>query len=145
VPAWHEARHQLPFVFGGSALASGAGATLLTTPVDQAGPARRMAVTGAALELSAAHLVETRLGLQSEAFAAPKPARLLRAARALTAAGAVGAVLGRRNRVVQAASGLALLAGSACTRFGLYEGGVVSAKDPRYTVVPQRERLDAAR
>jgi hypothetical protein len=27
------------------------------------------------------------------------------------------------------------------TRFGIFDGGVASAKDPRYTVVPQRERL----
>ena len=40
------------------------------------------------------------------------------------------------------ASGLALLAGSACTRFGVFAAGVASAEDPKYTVVPQRERLD---
>jgi hypothetical protein len=39
-------------------------------------------------------------------------------------------------------SGAALLAGSACTRFGVFEAGQESAKDPKYTVVPQRERLD---
>ena len=40
-------------------------------------------------------------------------------------------------------SGLALLAGSACTRFGVFEAGQQSARDPKYTVVPQRERLEA--
>jgi len=35
-----------------------------------------------------------------------------------------------------------LLAASAATRFGIYQGGVESMKDPRYTVVPQRQRLD---
>jgi hypothetical protein len=34
------------------------------------------------------------------------------------------------------------MAGSACTRFGVFEAGQESAKDPRYTVVPQRERVD---
>ena len=38
---------------------------------------------------------------------------------------------------------LALLTGSALQRFGVFEAGVESTKDPRYTVVPQRERLDA--
>ena len=33
------------------------------------------------------------------------------------------------------------MAGSACTRFGVFEAGLASAKDPKYTVVPQRERL----
>lgn len=142
-PAWHEAHRDLPFVFTGSALASGAGVGLLGAPVDQTGPARRMAVAGAALELAATHRLEHGLGLASEAFAEEEPARLLRAARGLTVAGAAGAVLGRRSRTVSALSGLALLAGSALTRFGVYEAGVRSAKDPRYTVVPQRERLDA--
>ena len=37
------------------------------------------------------------------------------------------------------------MAGSACTRFGVFEAGQDSAKDPKYTVVPQRERLDRRR
>jgi hypothetical protein len=43
--------------------------------------------------------------------------------------------------VVSALSGAALVAASLATRSGVYEGGVASAKDPRYTVTPQRERL----
>jgi hypothetical protein len=43
------------------------------------------------------------------------------------------------------AAGAALLAGSALTRFGIFAAGVESAKDPKYTVVPQRERLDRTR
>jgi hypothetical protein len=42
-------------------------------------------------------------------------------------------------------SGAALMAGSACLRFGVFEAGQASARDPRYTVVPQRERLDQRR
>jgi hypothetical protein len=49
-----------------------------------------------------------------------------------------------RSRAGAAASGLALLAGSACQRFRVYEAGVVSTKDPKYVVVPQRERLAGA-
>jgi hypothetical protein len=143
VPSWHEAYPELPFVFAGSALASGAGVGLLAGPVDQAGPARRLAVVGAALELAATHRVETRMGLLSEPYHDGRAGRWLRAARALTLAGAVGAVLGRRSRVASALSGAALLAASLATRFGIYTGGVASAKDPKYTVLPQRERLDA--
>ncbi|MYW06686.1 polysulfide reductase, partial [Streptomyces sp. SID3343] len=33
------------------------------------------------------------------------------------------------------------LAGSVCTRFGVFAAGMASAEDPRYTVLPQRERL----
>ncbi|MFG3418106.1 NrfD/PsrC family molybdoenzyme membrane anchor subunit [Micromonospora sp. NPDC048063] len=145
VPSWHEAYPELPTVFAGSALASGAGVGLIAAPTAQAGPARRMAVAGAALELFGSHRVETRLGLLSEPYRTGRPGRLLRAGRALTAAGVAGALLGRRSRAVSALSGAALLAASVATRFGIFYGGVASAKDPKYTVVPQRERLDRRR
>ncbi|MET8262658.1 NrfD/PsrC family molybdoenzyme membrane anchor subunit [Micromonospora arida] len=145
VPSWHEAYPELPVIFAGSALASGAGVGLLAAPPAQAGPARRMAVAGAALELYGAHRVETRLGLLSEPYRLGRPGRLLRAGRLLTAGGVAGALLGRRSRVVGAFSGTALLAASVLTRFGIFYGGVASARDPRYTVVPQRERVEARR
>lgn len=140
-PSWHAAYPELPFVFAGSALASGAGVGLIGAPSDQTGPACRMAICGAALELYAAHRVESAKGILSEPYREGRPGRLLRAGRALTAAGTAGALLGRRSRVVSVLSGLSLLAGSVATRFGIFEGGVASAKDPKYTVVPQRERL----
>jgi len=70
VPSWHEAYRELPFVFAGSALASAAGVGLLAAPLDEQGPARRLAVAGAAVELAGSHRVETRLGLLSEPAAA---------------------------------------------------------------------------
>ncbi|MFI7576980.1 NrfD/PsrC family molybdoenzyme membrane anchor subunit [Micromonospora sp. NPDC049497] len=142
VPSWHEAYPELPVIFAGSALASGGAVGLIAAPCGQAGPARRMAVAGAALELAGSHRVETRLGLLSEPYTTGTAGKLLRAARALTVAGVAGGLLGRRSRAVSALSGAALLAASVATRFGIFHGGVASAKDPRYTVVPQRERLD---
>jgi hypothetical protein len=137
-PSWHAAYPELPFVFAGSALASGAGVGLIAAP---AVPAVRMAVLGGALELYGAHRIETTKGLLSEPYLAGRPGRFLRAARALTAVGMAGAVLGRRSRVVSALSGVSLLAASALTRFGIFEGGMASARDPQYTVVPQRGRI----
>ena len=54
-------------------------------------------------------------------------------------------MLGGRDRLVAAASGLALLSASALTRFGVFEAGMHSARDPRYTVEPQKRRLAARR
>jgi len=51
-------------------------------------------------------------------------------------------MLSRRSRVAAAVSGAALLAASAATRWGIYHAGMASAGDPKYTVVPQRERLN---
>ena len=141
MPSWHAAYRELPFVFAGSALASGAAAGLIGAPTDQAGPARRMAVAGVGVELYHMHRIETGKGLLSEPYQQDGTGRKLRAARALTVAGALGALAGRRSRVVSVLAGLALLAGSALTRFGVFEAGVASAKDPKYTVLPQRERL----
>jgi hypothetical protein len=70
--------------------------------------------------------------------------RRLRAAKALTAAGALaGATVARRSRLGAVAAGACLVAGSALTRFGIFAGGMASARDPRYTVGPQRERRAA--
>ena len=40
-------------------------------------------------------------------------------------------------------AGAALLASSALTRLGIFEAGRASARDPKYVVRPQRERLAA--
>ncbi|MET7443441.1 polysulfide reductase, partial [Streptomyces sp. NPDC005568] len=78
-----------------------------------------------------------------ETYREGRAGTLLRAARALTVGGALGgALLGGRSRGAAAVGGLALLAGSVCTRFGVFAAGVASAEDPKYTVLPQRERAD---
>jgi hypothetical protein len=142
VPSWHEAAPELPFIFAGSALAAASGVGLAAAPLAESDPVRRLAVAAAGVELAAMRRVENQLGLLSEPYHEGRAGRLLRAARVLTVGGVAGALLGRRSRVVSALSGAALVAASVCTRFGVYEAGVASAKDPKYTVLPQRERLE---
>lgn len=142
VPSWHEAYPELPLVFAGSALGGGAGVGLIAAPLAESGPARRIALAGAGLELLGSHRIQSRLGLLGEPYRTGRAGALLRAGRALTAAGVAGALLGRRSRLVSALSGAALLAASAATKFGIFEGGLASARDPKYTVVPQRERME---
>jgi hypothetical protein len=145
-PAWHDAHRELPFVFVGSAAAASGGLSMLLVPVAETGPARAFAALGAAVELAVEHRMERSMGLSAEALHLGKPGRLMRASKILTATGALGAVLlGGRSRAGAALSGAALLAGSACTRFGVFEAGPASVHDPKYTVVPQRERLDKRR
>jgi formate-dependent nitrite reductase membrane component NrfD len=144
VPAWREAHPYLPFVFTGSAAASGGGLGMVLAPIAESGPARRMAVTGAALEVAASRVMERRLGLVGEAYTTGRPHALRQLSEVLTVGGAIGAVVSGRRRWAVAASGAALLAGSALQRFGVFEAGVASTKDPKYVVVPQRERLKAA-
>ena len=143
VPSWRAPHKQLPFVFSGSAMAAGGGLTMIFTPMGEAGPSRKMAVTGAAIELAAMHRVENHHGIVSEPYHEGRAGMLLRAAKACTAAGAGLTVLAGRSRVGAVASGTLLAAGSLLTRFGVFDAGMVSARDPKYTVVPQRERIAA--
>jgi hypothetical protein len=144
VPAWHEGRRELPLLFAGSAASAAAGWGLVVAPTAEIEPAVRMAVLGALVELGAEQLMERRLGMIAETLQDGKAGRRLRIAKALTAGGALGAgLLARRSRPAAIAAGAALLAGSAFTRFGLFEAGMASARDPKYTVEPQRRRRDA--
>ncbi|WP_233517600.1 NrfD/PsrC family molybdoenzyme membrane anchor subunit [Geodermatophilus marinus] len=143
VPSWKEPGRELPFVFAGSAMAAGGGLTMAFTPVAEAGPSRGTAVAGAALELAVMRRVENGHGVVSEPFHEGKAGRYLKAARACTAAGAGLTLLAGRRRAGAVAAGALLAAGSLLTRFGVYEAGMASARDPKYTVVPQRERIAA--
>ncbi|WP_046470366.1 NrfD/PsrC family molybdoenzyme membrane anchor subunit [Allosalinactinospora lopnorensis] len=145
VPSWHEGYREMPFVFVGSAAAAAGGMGMLAAPVEQAAPARRTAVIGSVLETAAATYMERRMGMVAEPYRQGRGGALMRVAKALTLAGAAGALLGHRSRALSAASGAALLAGSACTRFGVFWAGVQSAGEPKYTVVPQRRRLEKRR
>jgi polysulfide reductase-like protein len=145
-PAWHEAHRELPFVFVGSAAAASGGLGMMTSPLTESGPARALAVLGAIVELVVERRMEQSMGFTAGALHEGTPGRLMRASKVLTAVGAAGALLvGRRHRAAAVVTGLALVAGSVCTRFGVFEAGQESARDPRYTVVPQRERLNARR
>ena len=86
--------------------------------------------------------MERSMGLTAEPLHHGKAGGYMRAAQALTVAGALGTLLARRSRAAAVVSGAALMAGSACTRFGIFEAGMESARDPKYTVVPQRERIE---
>jgi hypothetical protein len=144
VPVWHEARQELPLVFAGSALASAGAASALLTPAADAGPARRLAVTGAVVELAAGQVMERRLGELAEPYHQGAAGRYARLAKGCTAAGAAAmALAGRRRPLAMAGAGL-LLAGSAFERLAVYKAGFQSARDPKYVVKPQRARLEAA-
>jgi hypothetical protein len=145
VPAWHEARGELPFVFAGSSLASASGAALLLTAPAHAAIPRRLGVLGGVLSVCATARMEHQLGeLGAPYRESGAAAGWARAAKALTATGAVLLALrsgrGRRRPVLAA---LALLAGSGVERWAIFKAGVASAGDPAATVGPQRARRDA--
>jgi len=49
---------------------------------------------------------------------------------------------GRQRRREAVVAGVLLMAGALCERGAVYAAGNESAEDPRYTVIPQRERLE---
>jgi hypothetical protein len=159
VPAWHAGYREMPYVFAGSAASAAGGFGLLATHPADAEPARNLAVLGAAVELIAKRQLIRRLtgsrepgpdepgsaGLSlAEPYETGTAGAILRLAEYLTAAGLAGAVLGRRSRAVSALAGASLVAASAMTRFGIFEAGMASARDPKYTIVPQRRRPNFA-
>jgi formate-dependent nitrite reductase membrane component NrfD len=143
VPAWHGAYEELPFIFTGSAAASAGGLGMLVAPPHEAGPARRMAMYGALVELAASRRLEARLGIVGDAFTTGEAKSELDRAAVLTLAGTVGAtLLGRRSRIAAALSGAALLAGGFYERLGLLHAGVASSQNPAHTITPQRRRIE---
>jgi hypothetical protein len=148
VPGWHEGYREMPYVFAGSAASAAGGLGLLVIRPRDAKPARDLAVFGAAVELAAKRRLIKRLaGTDGQSLAEPyetgKAGRILRVAEWLTAGALAGAALGGRSRAVSAVSGASLLAASAMTRFGIFEAGMATARDPKYTIIPQRRRRDA--
>ena len=149
VPAWHDGYPEMPFVFAGSAAMAAGGLGLLAAPPGESGPARNLALVGQAMEMLAFERMTHRIGMIAEPYHSGRGGAYIRAGQVLGAIGATGAALsgtplvpaGAPRRVVAAVSGAALMAASAATRFGVFHAGMASARDPKYTVVPQRERL----
>lgn len=142
MPSWHGARKGMPFLFVSSASLAAAGAALVTAPAKENGPARAMAVAGVVGDLVAGkYMKETMHPVEAEPLEKGTPGKLMKAAEVAAVVGGVGALLAGRKRPLAVASGLALMGASALTRFGVLYAGHESAKDPRYTVEPQKDRL----
>jgi formate-dependent nitrite reductase membrane component NrfD len=128
VPVWHHARRHLPFVFAGSAGATGGGLAAALTPAEHAGPARRLAVLSGLTELTAALLMERHLGSAARPYESGRAARPARVAKACTAAGAALMLLTGRRRPGAIAAGGLLMAGSLAERFAVLYAGRDSAR-----------------
>jgi formate-dependent nitrite reductase membrane component NrfD len=143
VPVWHEGRHELPFVFGMSAGATaGAASTLFLRPRD-AGPARRLAIGAAVAENAAMFAMEKRLGLLAEPYHKGLSGKLSIASKVASLAGATVLARSRKSRTAAVAGSSLVLTGAMLLRWGVFKAGFASARDPKYTIVPQRERDEA--
>ena len=143
VPAWHQARRMLPWVFGsGAALGAGAAAVMVTPP-EHAAPARRLALGAAALEGPLMELMAHRLGEQGEPYKHGPAALYANISRASIVSGAGLLVrLGARSRPAAVAAGALLSLGAVTTRWSVFKAGFPSTSDPKYVVGPQRARIE---
>lgn len=143
IPAWHEARGNLPFVFASGAALSAGAAAVAVTPVNDAAPARRLALAGAVGELAGMELMQRQLGDLAEPYKSGSAAKFRQMTRAGVVAGAgLLAARGAGSRAASVAAGSLLLAAALSARFSVYKAGFGSAGDPKYVVGPQRERIE---
>jgi hypothetical protein len=138
VPVWHEARRELPFVFAGSAAASAGAAATIVTPSQQARPARRLALFGAALGGVALRAMDRRLGDLGRPYREDEAGRLRRRSAVVSAAGAIALTALGRKRTAALAGSAMVLAGVVLERQAIFAAGFQSARDPAYTIEPQR-------
>jgi hypothetical protein len=107
------------------------------------GPSRKMVVTGAAIEIAVVYKVKNDHGIVSEPFHEGRPGRCCGRPRRAPLRARHSPCWPGGTRLGAVASGTLLAAGSLLTRFGVFEAGMASARDPKYTVIPQRERMAA--
>lgn len=142
VPVWHEARQELPLVFAASSAASAGAAALVLTPTAEAGPARRLLIGGAILEIAASEVMKRRLGELAEPYEKEEAGRYEKLATALTVGGmAITALFGSKSRPAAVLGGALTLGGALAKRWSIFKAGFQSARDPKYVVKSQRERL----
>jgi hypothetical protein len=86
-------------------------------------------------------LMEKRLGLVGEPYSKGEAGTYKKVAMGCTMGGAaLLAGPGRRSRLAAAAGGALVLAGEVAVRWSVFKAGFQSARDPKYTIAPQRER-----
>lgn len=139
VPAWHEARDLLPYLFAGSAMA-GAGAAGVLTSHDRTGLATSVATLGGVSSVAMRQLIENRGRRARESYGEGDAGRLGRWSAALIALGVAGLGFGRRRRWPGLLGAVSVLVGTFLERFSVMRAGVQSADDPRHVIGSQRDR-----
>jgi formate-dependent nitrite reductase membrane component NrfD len=142
VPVWQGTRRSSPFAFMASAMTAAAGLLQLMRLSDREERiVRRFSIAGAVAELAAER------ALQREAGAVEQVARslhegisghMLRAATVLSGASLLLNLLPGRGRSKSVAAGVTGTLGSLAFKWGLFEAGKASARDPRATFHQQR-------
>jgi hypothetical protein len=143
VPVWHEARRELPFVFGAGAALSAGAAGAIVTPPRHAAPARRLALAGAVAEVALKKTMEARLGPHGGPYRDGAGSLFGHISEGALATGAaLLALRGRDSRLAAVMAGTLLSAGAVSARWSVFRAGFQSAADPAYVVGPQRGAIE---
>jgi hypothetical protein len=95
-PTWNAAREELPFVFVSSASLASAGLAMITTPVAETAPARKLALLGVIGDLLATEVMHRRMDpVAAEPLHDGRAGSMMRLSEALAVAGGIGTLLGR--------------------------------------------------
>jgi hypothetical protein len=148
VPVWQATRRWGPPAFIASSMAAAAGLLqLMRLSEREERIVLRFAVAGAAAELAAERALQ-REAAMVERVARPvregRAGMLLRAAKLLSAASLVLNLAPGRSQGKTRAAGLAATLGSLALKWGLFEAGKSSARDPRATFHQQRAGFGGA-
>lgn len=142
VPAWHDGRDELPFVFMGSSAMAASGAAIALAPGRDDGAARRFGAAGVVVEALATRRLHRSVGPVRPAYERGAAGTLSKIGRLLTVTGTAAVLGGNRWERIGRLGGAALVAASATTRLTVFRAGLASADDPRYVVEGQRRRTD---
>lgn len=141
VPVWHEARHELPFLFAAGGAASAGAVAAMLQAGDGSPVPRRVAIAGAVAEALAGKVMERRLGDLAEPYSQGRAGMLKRIATGATLSGVGLLAAAGRRRTGAILGGALITAGAVAERYAVMAAGRQSARDPKYVVGPQRERL----
>ena len=143
-PVWHAGARELPLVFAVSGIsAAGAVGVAFAAPAN-ARPARRLMIGGALGLVATTSRLERRVGpLLAESFHRGRGQKLRIASTTCALLGATIGTLGSGTPTGRRIAAALVAAAGIAERFGILAAGKDSASDPRHTVEPQRERLNA--
>jgi hypothetical protein len=142
VPAWHDGYPELPFVFAGSAATAAAGLGLLAAPPDQSAPGPEP--RAARREPGNSRLPPDDPADRHDRRALPsRPERRLPQGRRGPGCPRSGRLAGGIAPPVPRPPVRGRPAGSLGRHpVGIFHARMASARDPKYTVIPQRRRLE---
>ena len=139
-------RHELPWIFGASAAASAGAAASMLRPPEGRGPGAAARRSRASLaEGALMQAMELRLGKRRRGRTARATAgKLSWAAKGLCdgGRGAARAARPEEPRARRCSAARSCCAGELCLRWAVFKAGFQSARDPKYVVESQRQRVE---